>query len=474
MKYINRFVVSFLAAAVCPLWAGYSPTATEINLGQFPVDDYFSTNGSMLPSCNPSYTIQQCVKYFFNNNSSSQPYTPNNYVRQGVIGVRFFFSVDGGYSGSTPWDSNGNVSTQWATKLQQFLTDLKSYGIQYVTPCPVLMDANEWGYTYIQPNPPIPACNGGGNLVFLPWVPFGFDSTSNYWPDCQGFNNAYNSANANPYFWGWSPFLNLAGSTFSATYNSGLQLREFDVQNELDVANFTVAGRLIYDNTHSTDVLTALRSLASNYGFNPYSVTFSTAAGGSTVAGFSCGSVYGDSALIFFESELIASYAGGWSRIGIPNGLDGTNNLPCEGDPTGMISLPVTYSQPTITDVHAYPCVISPSTGLCDQSQDTTSSAQTMYTDLWAFLVYLNFTATNVMMIGETQPGQACDGFTTVMATQNVNGYEQSSLYQELTSGYVPNGVIMRPWSNDEVVPIQYGGTGAACYVVPGTINPPY
>jgi hypothetical protein len=474
MKHSKYFVVSFLAVAACPLWAGYAPTATEINLGQFPIDDYFSTNGAMLPSCYSGYTIQQCVKYFFNNNSSSQPYTPNNYVGQGVVGVRFFFSVDGGYSGSTPWDSYGNVNSQWVTNLQQFLTDLKSYGIQYVTPTPVLMDGNQWGYTYIQPSPPITNCNGSGNLVFLRWMPFGFDSTDGYFPDCQGFNDAYNSAIANPDFWGWSPFFNLAGSVFGAIRNSGLQMREFDVDQERDVANFTVTGRLIYDNKDSTDVLGTLRSLASSSGLNPYSVTFSTAAEQSSVSGFSCGSVYGDSALIFKESELIAAYAGGWSRIGNPNGSNTVNNLTCQGDPTGMISLPVTYSQPTVTDVHAYPCVYHPSPGTtCDQNQDTTSSALTMYTDLWAFLQYRNFTTTNVMMIGETQPGQSCDGVTAVMATQNVNGYEQSTLYQALTNGYIPNGVVMRPWTNIEVVPPPYG-SGVACFVVPGTINPPY
>lgn len=62
-------------------------------------------------------------------------------------------------------------------------------------------------------------------------------------------------------------------------------------------------------------------------------------------------------------------------------------------------------------------------------------------------------------MVGESQPGRNCEGFSAGAATQMVNGYKGSSLY-----GNHSGVTTFRPWSNE----------GVSCYTMPGVINPPY
>jgi hypothetical protein len=98
---------------------------------------------------------------------------------------------------SAAWDSYGNVLSTWTANLTAFLTDLRSYGITQVTPTPAI---DGWGSTPIAPGT-IYDCTGKVPLVFYQARPFGFLSTNGF-PDCQGVNTAYSSANGNPYFWG--------------------------------------------------------------------------------------------------------------------------------------------------------------------------------------------------------------------------------------------------------------------------------
>jgi hypothetical protein len=456
----------FLPVSVCLFQAvGYAVTTTEVNIAGVPIDNYFSTNVGQLPSCSSNWTVQQCVRYFFNNNPNTSPYTADNYVAQGVTGVRFFFTLRGGF-GSTPFDANGNLQSGWLKNFEALLSDLHSYGIVRVTPTPVLDPG--WGDPTFTPSSPIYDCTGKIPLVFLPWMPFGYHQTDGA-PDCADNNNAYNIANANtginpstgqPIFWGWGPLFNLFNHVFATMSSVGLQLGELDFENEVNLQDFTVYGRLIYDNGHSTGVIGTLRSYAASYGFNQYAVTVSVPTDQPSVAAYHCGSLYGDSAYFMKASELLAGYAGPYSLIGLPSGFSYTNHLVCAGSITGMISLPVYYRTPTVTDNHVSPCVFSLSLGHCDPSQDTMSTATQMYSDLWTFLRYRGLMG-NTAMMGETQSGQNCDNYTAAMATQNVNGYKASHLYANhagLTT--------MRVWNNEADV--------SHCYVIPTIINPPY
>lgn len=442
-------------------WAGYSPTKTEVNLGPVPIDLYFSTNGSTLPNCPSTYTIRQCIKLFFNNNSGSSPYSSDNYVGQGVTGVRFMFGVMGG-GNSTAWDSSGNVRSTWVTNLSAFLSDLYSFGIVRVTPTPSL---DGWG----QPTNTITLdssdCSGASSLYFYRWLPWGYAQANPAVPECSGNNNGYSTANGNynpghtsSNFWGWSPLFNLVNTVMSSVYSAGLQLREFDLNNEFDILDYTVSARLIYDNTTSTDVLGTLRGYASNYGFDPYAVTYSEYSYNSTVSGYHCGSVYGDSASILAISELTGALAGGGGLFGAPSGVSVTNGLFCGGSTSPMIYLPVSYTQPDVTDIHIYPCVLVSAFGACDTSTDATTAADVIYSDVWSFLSYRSLTG-NTMVVGETMENQYCDGETPTLASQNVAGYKNSTLYSNISSA-----TVMRPWNNE---------TGS-CYAAPAVINPPY
>jgi hypothetical protein len=126
-----------------------------------------------------------------------------------------------------------------------------------------------------------------------------------------------------------------------------------------------------------------------------------------------------------------------------------------------MLKMPFTYTQtPTVTDNHVKPCVVTNTQPYPCTTQDSTSTAKQTYDDLWTFLQVRGLTG-NVAMMGETQSGQNCEGTTTAMATENVNGYVQSALkanHASLTT--------MRIWNND--------ADSSNCYAVPTVINPPY
>jgi len=375
-----------------------------------------------------------------------------------------FGTAAGGFY-STAWNSDGTVSAAWIANLTTFLSDLHGYGIARVTPTPAI---DSFGTVPITPASPVYDCTGSIPLVFYPAIPYGNLSTNGY-PDCQGINTAYSSANSNPYFWGWYPLFNLANAIFGAVSSSGLSLAEFDLINEINLDQFTVTARLFYDNVHAagggtgtTDVLSELRNLASSNGLNPYAITASTAGSSPSSSGYHCGSVYGDSALILDESALLGTLAGGWSYFGWPYNPSVINNLVCggtigpSGGPPTMVQLPVTYAiQPAVTDVHMVPCVVVSNS--CSTA-DATATATTFYSDMWAFLYYRNMTG-NVAMIGETPSNQYCDGETPAMASQSVAGYIASDLYL-----YHASETILRPWENH----------ANSCYAAPVVINPPY
>ena len=266
MRVYQAALFAVLAAGGGHLYGDIHLTISEINLGGVPLDDYYATNsgGAFLPNCPTTYTVQQCYRLMFNNNPSiTDRYTPNNYIAQGVTGVRFQFGLRGG-GYSTPWDASGNVQRAWGSNLLAFLSDLHSYGILRVTPTPNLGGwtywANPGGTVSTDPFTTSSGVGGTGThqLMYLSWLPYGeiFISSpppgSQYgFPDCGGYNAGYSTANANPAFWGWTPFFNLVRNVFAQVQASGLQLAEFDICNEVDVTDFTVQGRLIYDSSHA-------------------------------------------------------------------------------------------------------------------------------------------------------------------------------------------------------------------------------
>lgn len=441
--------------------AGISPTKLEINLGPMPLDRYMDSTpqGSLIPACSSSWTVRNCIKNMFNNNPGSPPYTANNYVAQGVTGVRFFYALRGGAS-SSPFDAGGTLNTTWLNNLQQFFTDLRSYGIQRVTPTAVM--AGNWSGPLTRRT--VTSCGVSKQLDFFPWLPFGLEITNSY-PDEQDNNNAYNCAAATPadVWWGWQPMFNLIDAVLARAQTATLIVADFDLENELNMLDFTVVARLIYDNTHTTDVLSTVRQLMWNRGFDGNRVTASVPMFRSNYAGFNCGSVYGDSAALIAQSEITAAVAGSWGKIGMPTGFSWTNNLPCGGASGSMISLPVYHTAATATNIHTHMCVEGDGFGSgfgCNAGIDTTYTAQLFYSDVWAFLFYRGLTG-NYVVFGETNSDQNCDGLTKTMAAQNASGYRSSTLYANLAAS-----TALRPWN--------YIMDASLCYVAPSYINDAY
>jgi len=173
-----------------------------INFGPFPIDQYKSANtngsGPLIQGCSTSITVQQCVQFIVSTG-------PNSYRSQGVVNVRFMFTLGGGYY-STPLETNGTVSSTWLSLLGQFFSDLHTYGITNVTP--TAMPGAPWTVPYDHntgvplPGPfvkqvQVSECSKQATLVFFPWLPYGLDVNNSYYADQNCGNASYYYANAN-------------------------------------------------------------------------------------------------------------------------------------------------------------------------------------------------------------------------------------------------------------------------------------
>lgn len=486
----------YLYSTFGPTTSGIAPTKTEVNLSAFPIDKYFagglnSENGQpngppLISGCPANITMQECIRLLF------QFSVPGSYRDQRVIGVRFFFGLDGGHY-STPFGAtDGETPTaEWVSNLRLFFRDLKSYGILRITPTPSF---SAWSgskrYTETVQN-----CVSPGNpgitmpLIYFPWLPYGHviepDAPDDPRPDrtCGlNGNDSYRfSAIAPSYpqgvakrFWGWPKILGLFDKVIEAAKLEELDLNGFDYFQEVNF-DFTTQARMIYDPPRNVNVLASLRTLMANHGFNPNLIAPSgNFPPKAPIPTANCTSIYGDSALVITLSGLADAIEG--NPFGA-HAINYVNNLPCgpnnqagslaEKRAQGMQELPpeAINPRPTFIDIHTsttYPTLAQ-----------TADWSKTFYSSVWDFLVRRNRTA-DVVIFGETNPveREACQSEWTAAHAQAMligvpsagspNGYKGSSLF--LNSG---GSVVMRPWHRTEAV-------FAACNPSPHVINPPY
>jgi hypothetical protein len=486
-----------LPPALCQI----APARLEINLGPVPIDKYHldGLNAGTIPSCPDSWTVQRCIKRIFDNPSGDPDHTPNQYVAQQVKGVRFKFGLGGG-AHSTPFDSSGNWRATWLSNLQTFFHDLKSYGIERVTPTPVLVD--DWsaadpidpsGFKY---ESTLLDTRDRFPLFFQKWLPFGLldcrtDRTKPEWDQPNGFlggcdhgwvdgvgnSSAYYVAKANPQFWGWTPFLTLMNKVVEAVKLANLQIGDLDLQNEVDLVNATVYGRLFWDPVTQTDVITQLRGILETHYFNPNLVTASTKIERPRLDGFTCDSVYGDSAQVIYTSALNSMLQGGaFGDPGYSSDPEPRKGLRCKDQDmiatycgsdqnyqclfAGMPVAPL-YYWPWVINMHAHVCIEGPSPdGSGCLKTDSTSTARQFYDDVYRYLIRHPLpagTGERWVVFGETVSDQEgaldtrfgilnnirhTDGFTKQMAQWNVAGFRQSYLYL-----HDPAHVVLRPWN---------------------------
>ena len=226
----------------------------------------------------------------------------------------------------------------------------------------------------------------------------------------QGVNQAYYCSAANPVFWGWSKFFNLMGAIAQQAQAAGLTVEKADIDNEINLEQFTVTARLIYDNVREpsmTNVIEGLGQAMSPYGFNSSRATIDVPMPNLPVGqgSFDCGSAYGDSAVLDASSQALAAFGGAkigqepyidpnsppqWacynsrSSCGAPPKVNTQSWVDCVTQ--GMITLPASTPVPSIQDLHAQPCLIS--SGNCAPANDVTVFAKDVYSDLWSFLTY--------------------------------------------------------------------------------------
>jgi len=430
-----------------------APSSFEINLSAVPLDQYNTPgSGGLIFGCTAN-TVRLCVQQLFQSN-------PYNYRAQGVTGVRFFFTLAGGYH-STPFDAAGNVNPVWSQNIYDFFSDLKLYGITKVTPTPVF---DTWsGPVSMMQAISATSCGEPVTLNFVPWLPYGLDLTENY-PDRSCGNQSYSQAAHNPIFWGWTRFFNLMNTVLSRAAQAQLSVNALDYYQETNMADFTVMARFIYDfyppgAGTSVDVLTELRNRMTSNGFSAGRIAPSANGPAKpTPASANCTNWYGDSALLETLTAQTAAIAGPWSKFGVPPfHSEFDYSLKCYNPATDpaedetMPSIPVWHSQPTFTDMHSQKMYAT--------DADTTTFSNSFHSLLWTFLVNRGLSGNDVVF-GETNPVN-CDGWTSTAAAAMITGYKSSTLYANAGAR-----VTMRPWHRTE--------TGSACVSSPHVINPPF
>ena len=485
---------------------GYSiyPVAVEMNLGGVPLSKYFLPNDQgggtpFISHCPVTYTIRQCIAKLFNNDpgnpiaqgSNGVPVEWNNWVAQGVTGVRFFFGVAGGF-GSMPYIPNSppysathptiqsgmQPEAAWVNNLNAFFQDLGTYGIQRVTPTPVLDD---WGWDYGKITVTVPPVCGDPQkteLYFLPFLPFGYDpndrdQNGNPFPDrtCgdQSYQNGQSPATPDYIFWGWDRFFNLMDRVISKAAGNQLIVNTLDYYQETNMAAFTVQARVIYDNTRNVDVVANLQDIMGYYHYNVFSgidpLGASPSANGpavpTSVTGNCVSAHYGDSGQLLTLSALVAGLKGN-KAIGQP-GSDGLTGLPCGSLLSGGTDVPVGRRLfPGFIDIHSQ---------MHFNLVDNTAAWSKNFHDQMKEFVFTNGFSGKRIVFGETNsidPG-CNDPWTKEQAAAMLygipgsgNGFVNSTLF----SNYAGN-VVMRPWQD-----ISYAHS--ACMGFPNTINPPF
>jgi hypothetical protein len=219
-------------------------------------------------------------------------------------------------------------------------------------------------------------------LNFLPWLPYALDPSDQNFPDnksCAQSNRSYYDAAQTPndIFWGWTRFFNVMDVILTKAANTTptrINVEALDYYNESNLG-FTVEARMIYDDFRGVNVLQALRDRMSAHSYDSARVAPSANQGVPAFASSDCGSFFGDSAMLMPLSQLTAALAGPGTKFGTPPFEPMFNeivqaeepSLPClitceppescdpyDDSANRMISLPVSYSQPTFI-LHRHP-----------------------------------------------------------------------------------------------------------------------
>jgi hypothetical protein len=466
--------LTFLIAIACPLAEAQltAPTVVEMNLGPIPFDKYTTTDlgTSVFPNCPAGSSVRSCMQ--------SQL---ASYYSQGVRGVRFQFGICGA-AYSTMLSNCGNapatisVNPAWQSRVSSFFADVYASGMRYVTPTPSYYGFGSETGT-ITSTITDPCFGGTKTFTFEPAAPFG---QSPYGvPHGLGYNQAYNCSPANPVFVGWQNLQNGFNAMLQAASSNSLNLREFDLLNEIQLVELTVLYRLLVDNKHTStgnpDMIDSMRYYLGQNGFSAAVLTYSAFASRSNSSGYDCSSVFGDSARIVSLSTLVSSIAGGLA--GSASSRIVNNGLGCGGSTAGMLSLPYGHTQPTVIDIHVYPCVEYTYAGRCDLSQSSSILANEAKTEFNAVRAFMNSFGpsgwrgynsniyNSLFIAGEVHSKTSVPMGSFTVTCEDAPDFAPSSLVSGFNSSNLAGtSMVLRPWNYP----------WSSCYPIPTTVNPPY
>jgi hypothetical protein len=470
------------------------PSRVEMNLDGVPLQLYSTSNSAagVIPNCPAGSSIRSCYQTAL-----------ANYKNQGVTGVRVMFGFCNPWSMAlTSCTPGAAVNATWATRVNDFLADVRASGIQSIALSPIF-----WGWN--MPSTPQytdytaatnPCVNQAVRLYWEPTAPFGQrlvgynpDGSPQYWPYPDWMNNGYNCSPRNPYFVGWQTMYNVVDRFLQLAANNALTVSELDIQQEVSLTGFTVYGRFITDVKHgdtgNPDLIDSLRYYMSLRGFDANRVTLSVMEGRTSTAGADCNSAYGDKARVMDVSEVYAAMGG--ALFGAPSGADLSNGLWCGGYFTGgEPSIPRVHAMPTVLDLHAYPCLGSVgATGACVASQSTATLQQEAKLTFNAVRGFIDSYApggwryyepniyNSLFLLGETHSvkyateaeanaaagrgEKSCEGWPITAPWGTVRGYNDSTLKgRSLPDGSA--GTVLRPWNDPK----------SACYKIPSLLGP--
>ena len=177
----------------------------------------------------------------------------------------------------------------------------------------------------------------------------------------------------------------------------------------------------------------------------------------------------------------IAGYTYG-GLFGVPSPDYSDNGLTCYTSgqvDTWMVSLPpgIGYSQPSVVNVHAYPCNLNlnatPNAASDCYTTDATQNAETLYNDVWAFLQYRGLTGatavfgeSSVVGWNTTPPG----ALPTDPGGQDLCPWQASPYWA--VNGYLSSSLYANHASATILMPFNVLANG--CYLNPVTLSPPY
>jgi hypothetical protein len=513
-------------SAPAPVTQIAAPSRLHTNLGWVPLDEYDANHapGSTLAAACPGVaTVRGCYQAIF-----------QDFRAQGVTGVRFIFPLCAGsiaplqncgtsqVTSPSP-DPNQDVNNPWIQKLAAFYQDLAGKGIYDVTPTMV----HSGDTTGSQLLPLGRAPNGNGcetnpptHLWYVPLEPYGRVPCHDYEMTCPSNVNCgtycqadyghpydpdhksgYNCSPSNPIFVGWGNLDNVAAAVIRTAKGAGLNIYEFDVEQELNVTEFPVQARFIYDNAHGPerciglacyhDDLTAVEQRMSDSEYPAGRVTWSASDSWRSAGGAECVSVYSTpnrSALgRLIQLDGVANVINGgwfgepwdWHDQGgvICNGTycqDGGNNPDTCLHP--MAHTPLSHTLPSIVDLHTYPCITHEDGCFNDANANVYTEAGNVFAGVFDFLVRTNNQAAT-FTVGETHTtaNNGCDSNNcepnpkTCSTTCNIHGpldaaWQTVDAYNH--SSLAGQNVVFRPFINV--------AAGAGCYFSPANrrLNP--